>query len=242
MRKFTSNIHLHPCTSGLRGITWIELYILYRINNHPKPICNPSNSALCKPTLAQQLGVFKCKIRSIIKKTIDEPAMIKAFMPDQQHAPQFVDLAIEGHHPALAFDLHISVAVQQIVATQLIRLTRKFSKQVIACFLSQEKGFRPAKIDIKGKAPWDDHIPLCSTGDRLLSRVTSVRQTSANMENDTLHIPLTKVVCPNCQSVGKAVQDKFLVKSFETHITCARCGKQTPSRDWKCQCNIRWHI
>ena len=53
--------------SAQRGITWIELYILYRLAGHPKPIANPSNKALAMPSYSQQLTQFKKLCRCVVR-------------------------------------------------------------------------------------------------------------------------------------------------------------------------------
>ncbi len=155
---FLKALDLKPTSCGGRGITWLELYILYRASGNPKPIANPVNVGFAKPTLHQQMVAFKCTVRSIVKRTLDSGACEELFKPYAAHEQQFKGLAIEGVHAVVSFNVALSQHAQNYLATQLIKLSRRCSSNAIESFLSGEVGFKFTKLNIKGKAGWDDSI------------------------------------------------------------------------------------
>ena len=59
VENFLVQLSITLAGSSIRGITWLELYTLYRLLGHPKMIANDADPAMAKPSLAQQLVHFK---------------------------------------------------------------------------------------------------------------------------------------------------------------------------------------
>ena len=102
VQAFLSTIPIAISGSVHRGITWIELDILYRLSGRPKPIANPSDLAMAKPTFAQQLAHFKRMCRLLAKHVLSE-ANASAFAPGLSHVSPFMGLAIQGPQASLSF-------------------------------------------------------------------------------------------------------------------------------------------
>ena len=55
-----------------RGITWLELYILYRARGGSKPIPDPEHCAHARATADKQLAAFKRHTRGLIARILDD--------------------------------------------------------------------------------------------------------------------------------------------------------------------------
>ena len=55
------------------GITWLELYILYRLTGNPPPLKNPAQPAATRPTLRYQLHTFRAGVRTLERLTMPAP-------------------------------------------------------------------------------------------------------------------------------------------------------------------------
>ena len=72
--------------SGVRGITWAELYIIYRLRGHSKPLKDPGNAASRKHTPAKQIAAFKREVRattSRIMQDSEDEVLFKAYRADK---------------------------------------------------------------------------------------------------------------------------------------------------------------
>ncbi len=155
---FLMALDLKPTSCGGRGITWLELYTLYRATGYPKPIANPANASFAKPTMHQQIVAFKGAIRSIGKRCIDSITGSQLLKPFVSHEQHLRGIAIEGSQAALSFNIALSPTMQQFLAAQLIKLTRRCSNDVIQQFLDSNAGLKLTAVSLKGKAFWDDNI------------------------------------------------------------------------------------
>ena len=53
-----------------QGITWLELYTLYRLAGHPEPLSYDRAQATSRPTLRQQLHTFRHATRQLVHATM----------------------------------------------------------------------------------------------------------------------------------------------------------------------------
>ncbi len=59
VQHFINDLKVQPIDSNLRPITWVELYILYRLGGYNKPIDDPPGKAAVRATPAKQMIAFK---------------------------------------------------------------------------------------------------------------------------------------------------------------------------------------
>ena len=49
-------------------------------------------------------------------------------------------------------------------------------------------------------------------------------------------------MCPNCKSLETCSLKTFQYHDLDVNHKCAFCNKHQPVRNWKCECDIRWHL
>ncbi len=81
IENFLANIQISPCDQHTRGITWLELYILYRSRGYPKPIADPINIASAKASPAKQIQAFKKYTRGVIARSLGQSPDAALFRP-----------------------------------------------------------------------------------------------------------------------------------------------------------------
>lgn len=59
VEKFISNLSIGEADETMKGLTWLQLNVLYRTRGYHKPISDPENGASKKATLDKQLREFK---------------------------------------------------------------------------------------------------------------------------------------------------------------------------------------
>ena len=70
IEAFLSDLQVADASSCGRGITWIELYILYRYRGHSKPVADSTHKAISRATAAKQVRAFKKAVRVNIARTL----------------------------------------------------------------------------------------------------------------------------------------------------------------------------
>ena len=72
IEHFLANITIKECEGNDRGITWIEMYILYRIRGNPAPYDYNERKAKNMKTASQQIKEFTRQVRAAVARTVDE--------------------------------------------------------------------------------------------------------------------------------------------------------------------------
>ena len=107
VEHFLMHIPVVPSGQTIRGITWLELYAIYRLCGYPKGIPNENDRAMAKPSLAQQMVHFKKCCRRAINASFAQSAAL-CFAPCNNDRQQLEGLAIGGRHPAVSFNVCLS--------------------------------------------------------------------------------------------------------------------------------------
>jgi ribonuclease HI len=244
---FMEALPWQPCTSEAPGITWVQLYTLYRLAGFPKPLANPICVAQAKPSLAMQLAQFKSNVRCIVAKVSHSQAA-QLFKPEGKHVAQLKGLAIEGVHASISCMVCIPMETQNMLAMQIIKLSRYISSQNLSKYIGNRKNLPMVKLDLKGKTKWDDNLPICAALKAVCcsSASADVQYTSATQaSSSTCHAQQMHIsICPNCgihNTVNSLHSGKYLRTNLEIKIKCQDCYKSMPSIKWKCNCGEFWH-
>ena len=208
----------------------------------PKPLANPVNVALVKHTLVQQLSQFKKNVRCITAKTLDA-CSANLFKPEGKHVCQFKGLAIDGIHAAMSFNVNITPDTQHQLAMHLIELSRKCTALVLRNFLSTTKSLTQVRFDFKGKASWDDKLPTCDSFMHMCEEVSphelcAFDKSGSGSAFNTMHT----MICPKCGQLNIAQNTRLQQNNLDIKIKCTNCCIRSPSGDWKCNCDVVWHI
>jgi hypothetical protein len=159
-------------------------------------------------------------------------------------------IAVSGVHAAIAASVQIPAETQKIIDIQLIKLTRRIPCSALLNFMNRSKNLPITKLDLKGKAGWDDKLPICEKLRSALSgtyaNITHVC-TSINSKqgsSDIIDTPriMHTMICPKCNYINTAQCSKLIKGNLEIKIKCSNCCKLTPSFEWKCNCSNIWHM
>ena len=110
---FLRNLKVKRCVEGPRPVTWLELYILYRLRGHPKPIDDPCRKAEARPTPAKQINSFKQSVRAVAHRTLSPEDYGFFFSSATIRKANLSEVAIAGKHASLLFNVAISQEEQQ---------------------------------------------------------------------------------------------------------------------------------
>ena len=82
--KFLTKLAVRKPSADQFGITWLELFVLYRALGHPNPVDDHIKATATRPSMGVQLAEFKKLVRRAAKDGIDDEETKKFFTPGQK--------------------------------------------------------------------------------------------------------------------------------------------------------------
>jgi hypothetical protein len=218
-----------------RGVTWLELYTIYRIKGYPKPIADPASPAAQRTTLLKQIACFKKVLRGVVQRSLAAEDQ-DMFKPGRAVPDALVGVGILGMHAALRVNIYLQDGEKQSVSTKLLNINRTISQKHVDEYLQGKRQVIPHPFKGKGKVSWDSTFPTKSDT-RLEGSVWRDRFDEAGAKP-----PETSFFgCPACEKVEPSTNEKFQTFDLDKKILCKACKKPKPVKDWTCVCGAKWH-
>ena len=221
-----------------RMITWLELYILYRVRGGCKPIPDNPRVAVSRATADKQIAAFKRKSRGVLEKTLDE-SDINLIKPSKSMPNELKGCGILGKLPTLKFNVYINDVEARTMAITLSKLIRTASFKKHEDFIDGVINLIPHKFKLKGKAGWDSTIPTVSD--------CNLEETSWAKAFKCGAIPPIEVAeylfCPRdkCKKVESSHRGIFQRIDLDHKFKCGFCSYTAAIKSWKCECSKPWH-
>ena len=165
-----SNLLVEGDVTHSRPITWLELYIIFRVRGYHKPMENQINGAITRATLDKQLKQFKRNIRQVVDKTMGGQGDAYLFKPSKGQCDALKGVGILGKHASLACNVVTDAAEQKAIHKALTKLNRQISNSKTEEYLQGTRKLIPHVIKMNGKTGWDSSLPIITnefeTGDK----------------------------------------------------------------------------
>ncbi len=72
VQEFLQNTKIKQVAEGQQGISWLELYTLYKLVGGECMVEDPSNKAAPKPSMRMQLKAFTSTCRNVARLTMEQ--------------------------------------------------------------------------------------------------------------------------------------------------------------------------
>ena len=197
-----------------RCLTWIELYILFRISGNDKPLSTKPRTIGDKARQAVSLDLqfkhFKNNVRCICERALVGGIDGTRFQPVTIKHDNLLNVGIEGKQPAVGFNVSISEHTQKQMTRALLSLGRDMSQERINQFVDGENPtyYKAGPICFKGKVGWDT---------RLANYTGSLEQLN-----------------PAFNSIDSCVEER---RRLMFVVQCPSCHKQSSIQHYKFQCD-----
>ena len=233
--KYLEELKIQIPAEGERIVTWLELYTLYRIQGHAKPIPDPDNKAEKRATLDKQIRQFKKQVRRHVKDTLDNDSA-QLFAPGKASQDSLIGIGLMGKHEGPSFNIYISNDIKHQIAEKLVLLGHTIGQTKASDFLKGNKRLEPVKLNTKGKVGWDSAFPAT----RLQNNPTTWETDYADKD---VEIPpeTTFFLCPKCKICKASATGGFNRYKLDINIKCKMCSKSTTCALWKCKCGDVWY-
>ena len=160
IEHFLANLQVVPCNGSIRGITWLELYILYRCRGYHKPIANPGHAAKLRATPAKQIRAFKKHVRGIVCRSLQDSTDACLFRPSPPMMDALIGVGITGKHATLNLNVALNQQEQDAIAQWLTKITRTISNKFTKEYILGDRNLVPNQLKLNGKVSWDCTIPI----------------------------------------------------------------------------------
>ena len=237
VEKYLSNLWIKDIGQDTRPITWLELYMTYRLRGYHQPLSVDANAARTKPTLDKQLKEFKKMVKAVIDKDFGGQGEAKIFKPAKQQADLLRGVGILGKHACLSFNIVVTESEQSAMAKALIRVNRTISDKHIVEYMQGARKLAPHDIKMNGKTGWDSSLPIVND-----ESTYSNRWEPFAIGKEPPRKTIVFYVCPNavCSKREPSSAKGFQPYDFDKLQKCQHCRKTTAARKWLCECKVPW--
>jgi hypothetical protein len=209
------------------------MYIHYRTKGFPKPLLDHPSKARAGISTEQQFQQFKLLVRKTVERACLSEQDRDAFKPKQVTWPNLTDVGLEGKHAAVSFNICVDAQEQEHIAKKLLLLGAHHKAADVEAYINEGKKLKPRPANLRGKQKWDAKIPTASID------LDGHQQPPPITEQAGIQMHITR--CPKCQKQNHADGLRFTQTDLDIKIPCRTCKKSSPSRAWKCNCEILWH-
>jgi len=226
IEDFLAGIEVAEADPTLRGITWLELYVLYRIRGGIKPIPDPSSAAAARATLDKQLCAFKRALRATVERTLSAEGDAQLFKPGTAKLNHLKGVGILGKYPTLSLNIAVSREEGCAMAIALSSLTRSASHAKHRQFINGQCNLIPHELKLKGKAAWDSNLPIMTH-----NPAPGVKW--ADLFKEERFQPQPTAVfhsCPGCGGLESSLRANFQRRDLDVNIKCGSVSRLRQSR------------
>ncbi len=219
--------------------TWLELYLIYRITNHPKPIPDNASKARSRATVLMQLSEFKKVVRGIVDRGIWKDEQKARFKPIKVTHERFLFLGIKGKQAALSCSIVVDDEIAGLVESSLITLGHRVSATDVRKFREGNLSFYATVPNLRGRVGWDSNIKVCAKYCCVGS--PSSKQASAIATLQRVSNPV-RFRCPACNASELSSNQAFQLADLDKTCKCKSCKATSKIKSWRCGCSTPWHL
>ena len=240
LEAFLSTLKVNPDGDDQgRRITWLDLYILYRIRGGIKPVPDDLRKAVSRATADKQIAAFKRKVKALTERVLPDDGDLKLFKQFKARRNVLMGCGILGNHPTLSFNVVVDVEESRAIAMALSKLIRTASNKKHNNFLNGSINLMARPLKLKGKAGWDSAIPTlstCSLGDTPWADAVNGESIPPADFAMFFHCPRVK-----CNKVESSRRGVFQRVDLDYMHNCDFCKRPSAVKLWTCQCGRPWH-
>ena len=234
---FISNLLVEGDITHSRPITWLEIYIIFRLRGYHKPMENPSNGAVTRATLDKQLKQFKRNVRQVVDKTMGGQGDAYLFKPSKGRIDALKGVGILGKHASLSCNIVTDDAEKMAIHKALTKLNRQISNTKTHEYLQGTRKLIPHVIKMNGKTGWDSSLPIITNEHESGDKWDQYNLIPKKSEETIVYYACPK---PDCLMKEPSSAVAFRPDDLNNMLKCRQCHKATFARNWECGCCIPW--
>ena len=225
----------HNCP---RPITWIELYILYRLRGHVCLTHCDVEPAYAKPTPDTLIRDFKNCVRAVVKRSFVNMPHATLFKPAQAKRDAQIGVGILGNMACPSFNVVVTDVECKHIANALVLLSRDLNGKHVCAFIDGTYKVIPKVLALNGKAGWAPTAfkDCCVTTRHCSWPVLPSGGAGVRIKNTEFY------QCALCHKVEPNTCSAFQYSDLDARHICFHCKKASSVIDWTCSCGDRWFL
>ena len=237
---FLSRMTGESMPDSTHGVSWIELYLIYRMEGGPMPL-KPRPAHQPQHAFSHQLASFKRQCRGVIARCVCSEERWK-FEPNQCKTPRFLPHAITGHSPCINLAICITEDAARHLHILLIRLLRAVQPAHAHRLAALASSVRIKKLSVLRGSTLDPAILKFSSN----IWVTSTHAPVPIFPSKLTHVEAAVradpyYACPRCESKKHAADPLFHnIRDLDSAHACNICKKHIRTRSYLCACGCPW--
>ena len=252
VQTFFENTKIRKLGKGQQGVTWLELYTLYKMSGGNCMREDPENEALAKPAMRVQLKTFKAICRRIARLTMDEDDA-KLFRANKERKPRLKKLEISTHMAMLNFQIVINTHTATEMTKHILRSQARRNNKLIQDIIQHKTHVKVTKFSAVNKTAWSRSIKYCKatcedrkktseerkrTSELAHTEVITEVQNKRQKESDSDSFQFS---CGQCGHRVPSNRKAFNIRSLDTKTWCNKCKKNWMSKSYSCGCGKPWY-
>ena len=221
-----------------RPITWVKLYILYRIRGHACLTALPGSLAYARPNPDKLIRAFKNTVRAVVSRTFIDTPHSALFKPAHAKRDAQIGVGILGFMTAPSFNVVITDVERTHVAKALVLLSRDLSEKHIDAYINGQYKVVPKVLALNGKAGWASTVfKDCCVQTRHCPWPAMPLLGNGAQTSDTGFYQ-----CALCRKVEPNTCRDFQYSDLDVRHKCFHCRKASPVNNWTCCCDLKWFL
>jgi ribonuclease HI len=241
IQKFIKGMTFQKCIAGEQGISWIELYILYKLQGGRCPVEELPNKAEKRPALRTQLKQFRATCRIIARHTMSQEDAIN-FKPSTYAKPRLQGLGVDNHMAMISCNVCINDELKRKIAFHILRIQTGRTIKITNRILDGDVSIPTARINLQKRCAWSKTIGT-HKGEMFkpFAGSASVAETKDEPEKEGTKVKeYFNLECHVCHTEVKADRPAFKSHQLDKKTWCRKCEKNFEVKTWLCSCGNAW--
>ena len=257
VQGFLASTSYRKVEAGEQGISWLELYTLYKLTGEKCMVGDEVDKTQPKPALRNQLRAFKNTVRTIARLTM-EHSDAEMFRASTNKKPRLKGLGIVSHAAMINCQIDIDSTTRKDIATHILRSQARMSQKKVKDILEQRQQVKLQKMVLANKNKWSSEIKatreaaqlykgnkvksdLKRKNDEVLdSEAKRLREGESEARPEQTAGPAL-FICSICDHKVPATRKAFSIGTLDAKTWCGKCKKNRMSKEFQCQCGRPWY-
>ena len=130
IQDFLKQCRFTACKDGEDGISWLELYVLFRLCGGEDGIKQPERRSATHASMRAQVKTFKNGVKEVVKMTVDSEEQ-NHFKPNAEKKPRLRGLGIDTHMAMINIRVAITEEASSALASEILKSQKRRSESEI---------------------------------------------------------------------------------------------------------------
>ena len=244
VQQFLKNMRFTATGDAAKeGTTWLEMYILYKMQGGRCCAQAPGPLAIAQPHMRQHVCEFKGLVRKIARLTMEEEDA-KIFQASESKYPRLKRLGIANHVPMMCLRIAVHPQASDYIVREVIKSQGRKTAKEIDCIISGEKQIEEKNLSMKGRTRWSRSIRKVAFQIWAGVEEDRGRQVAHDEEGQRpeggARGSLDLFKCPRCERWASAGRKAFSIENIGARTWCNSCKTNHMVKEWLCECRKPW--